>query len=249
MNETVAIDASIVTFQDIVTMSHLRSLQGESVVHDTTPAPSLSGNKDFYPFQSRPPTLDLLQDRVKNDLIGLHRDSEDKTYGSINITKREKMALKELKNNKNLIIRAADKGGAVVIMNAQKYIKINMEMLSDTSTYQPLPYDPTKEYQTILKGLLERGVYMGVYDEKVAEKLFVPYPVVPLFHSLPKFHKELFPPPMRPIVAGIGSMGERLGSWVDQLLQPLVFNLPGFLWDTRDTITKVERFEWNTESG
>lgn len=72
--------------------------------------------------------------------------------------------------------------------------------------------------------------------------------MVPLFHSLPKVHK-LFPPPMRPIVAGIVSMGERLGSWVDQLFQPLVFNLQGFLRDTRDTIAKIEGYNWTTESG
>lgn len=76
----------------------------------------------------------------------LHRNLRGELQGPSNINKKEMIALKELKNNKDLIIRAADKGGAVVILNAQLYNKLNMEILSDTTTYQPLSEDPTKEY-------------------------------------------------------------------------------------------------------
>lgn len=36
---------------------------------------------------------------------------------------------------------------------------------------------------------------------------------------------------MRPIVSGIGALGEQLGIRIDHHLQPLVFDIPGYLQD------------------
>lgn len=76
------------------------------------------------------------------------------------------------------------------------------------------------------------------FTAQSAEKLFSKQLVIPIYHALP--HKGVFPLPMRPIVAGMGSMGERLSTWVDQLLQPLVQALPVFLHDSKDAINKME---------
>lgn len=51
---------------------------------------------------------------------------------------------------------------------------------------------------------------------------------------------------MHPIVAEIGSMGERMGQWIDTLLQPLVQSLPRFLKDTGDTIAKIQDLTWSS---
>ncbi len=40
-----------------------------------------------------------------------------------NLTKEERKALKELKSNTNIVIKKADKGSAVIIMNRDDYIK------------------------------------------------------------------------------------------------------------------------------
>lgn len=49
-------------------------------------------------------------------------------------------------------------------------------------------------------------------------------------------------------MAGIGSMGEEFGKWIDQLLQPLVSSIPVFLKDTGDTISKIHHTPWYTSS-
>lgn len=46
---------------------------------------------------------------------------------------------------------------------------------------------------------------------------------------------------------GIDSLNERLGQWVDQQLQPLVVNLPGYLRDTKQLLSKLEGMEWKDE--
>ena len=55
-----------------------------------------------------------------------------------NITQEEKEALKELKQDKNIVILKADKGNSTVVMKAQEYDdKINC-LLSDSSVYTKL---------------------------------------------------------------------------------------------------------------
>lgn len=62
---------------------------------------------------------------------------------------------------------------------------------------------------------------------------------MPIFHHLPKVHKDLSPLTGRPIVAGIGSLNEHLGHWVDQQLQPLVMEMPSFLHDSKQLLVKT----------
>lgn len=71
------------------------------------------------------------------------------------------------------------------------------------------------------------------------------FPVMPIFHHLPKLHRGLTPLTGRPIAAGIGSLNERLGQWVDQQLQPLVTDLPGYLCDTKQLLSKLDKIVWD----
>lgn len=66
--------------------------------------------------------------------------------------------------------------------------------------------------------------------------MFVEHPITPIFYALPKIHKSLTNPPGRPIVAGIGSVTERISSFVDSFLKPFVWALPSFTRDSMDII-------------
>lgn len=86
---------------------------------------------------------------------------------------------------------------------------------------------------------------MSVLTQKIANDLDVDYPVIPVYHSLPKVHKDIFPPPLRPIVAGIGSLGERLRFWIDSYLHLSIS--PGFiklLVSIMDKDRWEEKFTW-----
>lgn len=73
--------------------------------------------------------------------------------------------------------------------------KLNMILLEDKDTYRKLSGDPTQKYQLNTRGILDRGMEMVVLTFKMANKLFPPHPTIPLFHSLPKIHKDPPPPP------------------------------------------------------
>ena len=49
-----------------------------------------------------------------------------------NLSKAEYRAIKELSNNTNIIIKPADKGGAVVILDKKDYLAEGYKQLSDT---------------------------------------------------------------------------------------------------------------------
>ena len=60
-----------------------------------------------------------------------------------NLTTPEQEALKTLISNRNIVIKPADKGSGVVILNTNDYIHEAFRQLSDTSFYQPLEANDT----------------------------------------------------------------------------------------------------------
>ena len=55
-----------------------------------------------------------------------------------NLTKQEWKGLRELTNDNDIIIKRADKGGAVVIFSRNHYKNMILEHLDDTKTYKKL---------------------------------------------------------------------------------------------------------------
>lgn len=49
---------------------------------------------------------------------------------------------------------------------------------------------------------------------------------------------------MHPIIAGVGSLVERVCIWLDNLLQPLVQRVPGHIKDTKELLKTLYDFEW-----
>ena len=50
----------------------------------------------------------------------------------------EMRALKELRNHPDIVVLKADKGNVTVVMNKQAYDNQILDMLNDTTTYEPL---------------------------------------------------------------------------------------------------------------
>ena len=58
-----------------------------------------------------------------------------------NLTKGERDALCNLKNDKTIVIKGADKGSAVVVWDREDYIKEAENQLGDTNIYEEVPND------------------------------------------------------------------------------------------------------------
>ncbi|CAH2324683.1 Hypothetical predicted protein, partial [Pelobates cultripes] len=141
------------------------------------------------------------------------------------LSKSERLALKELKSLDNIIIKPADKGGNIVLLNRQEYINMCMIHLDDKSCYRTLPSDLTNTFLSELNILLADAKTQQVItvDE---QKFLIPHPnpTVATFYCLPKVHKGTRPPPGRPIVSGNNSLTERL----DKILHAMDVLLQGW---------------------
>ena len=66
---------------------------------------------------------------------------------SSNLSQREKKALTMLLDDKDLVLKPADKGGGIVVQDMQKYRLEILSQLSDVKFYKPLKNDPTLSFQ------------------------------------------------------------------------------------------------------
>ena len=60
-----------------------------------------------------------------------------------NLSVEEQETLKSLQNDKEIIIKSADKGSGVVVWDKEDYLKEAASQLSDKDVYEKIDYDPT----------------------------------------------------------------------------------------------------------
>ena len=149
-----------------------------------------------------------------------------------NIDSNERQALKELLENKNIIIKPADKGSAVVIMDRIDYLKEGYRQLSDTKYYTRLEYEPTADFRKEVAGFVEDMKQNGEIDDTVQTYLMHDTYRTPQLYLLPKIHKGKNPPPGRPIISANGCPTENISQFVDFFLNPTCETLPSFVKDT-----------------
>ena len=73
-----------------------------------------------------------------------------------NLTKEERLALNSLRDDTFIIIKEADKGSDVVVLDKDDYLKEAKKQLSDKETYEELSSDPISPLISIVKGCLSR---------------------------------------------------------------------------------------------
>lgn len=101
-----------------------------------------------------------------------------------------KISIEKLRKDDSIVIKSADKGGSVVVMNAATYRDEAMRQLSGTTTYCKLRGDPTDSFTAELSSLLDRAVLMGLFTQKEKEMFIPMFPVMPIFHHLPKLQVD-----------------------------------------------------------
>ena len=62
-----------------------------------------------------------------------------------------------MKNDKNIVIKGADKGSAVVVWDKEDYIKEAEKQFGDSDAYEEVPDDPELLISTIHRLIGKRG--------------------------------------------------------------------------------------------
>ena len=175
-----------------------------------------------------PASLDAFIICNQRDLAALktHKPAHD------NLSNNERKAIAELQANKNIVIKPADKGSAVVVMNRKDYIAEGIKQLSDPRFYHKVDTNLTKTHNDIVKEFVNKLHNNGEIDDKCQEYLAYEEAKTSRFYMLPKIHKGTTPPPGRPIVSANSSPTERISEFVDFFLNPLVPSIPSYIRDT-----------------
>ncbi|XP_063616062.1 uncharacterized protein LOC134789361 [Penaeus indicus] len=135
-----------------------------------------------------------------------------------NMTKREREALKDLAQNPDLVIKKADKDGALVVLKKESYITMGEAHLSDTETYIPLenPEEALQAVKRESKILVNRFYTLDTSGKNGGNRrsflagqrdaLLEHEPIIPHWYILPKTHKKKDPEtglwPGRPVLSG-----------------------------------------------
>ena len=174
-----------------------------------------------------------------------------------NLSKEEWIALKQLKQNKNITIKVADKTKTIVVQNTSNYIKEGERQLSQIHYEQidnPSTVDILKQVKEIIKNLHKEGLidtmtnkFLNQNKSPTLGKMYL----LPKLHKLPKIMPEITKPtdltdlviPSRPIISQCGSCTENIGRLADYFLLPLVQKQYTYLQDTKDFINKIEKIK------
>ncbi|CAN7943058.1 unnamed protein product, partial [Ixodes hexagonus] len=173
---------------------------------------------------------------VRNDIFNSlsHRNTRKG-----NLSKREQQVLNNLKSREDIIIRPADKGGGIVVMNRADYIGEASRQLDNVDFYQRLPDDPTQRFVTIINRTLQdlRNENKISVDHYNYLKSRNPHPGV--FYLLIKVHKPNNPG--RPIISGIGTPTEQISEFVDHAIKHIPPLLQSYVKDTTDFLNQINR--------
>ena len=206
-------------------------------------AKSFTAPSDWEPHSSRLP-LQLLQ-LIKEDCAAVA--SLAYTPDAPNLLPEEEGALGDLISTRGIVIKPADKGSAVVIMDRADYVLEALRQLEDTEYYVPLSAPLYMETARIIREELRALLNTKAINKKQFTYLLGKSPPRPrYFYLLPKIHKAsdkwTVPhrvPPGRPIVSDCGSESYGVAEYLDYYLTPLSVRHKSYIRDTPHFLAKV----------
>lgn len=130
-----------------------------------------------------------------------------------NLNSEQLTLMQNLSSDKSIIIKPADKGGGIVVLNKVDYLFEVERQLADTSAYIKVSRDPTQVVVNVIR-MVQEGLAMDYISKELADYLIPEHPWVPIFYLLPKIHKPGFPPRGRPIIAAQESALENIKKYI-----------------------------------
>ena len=165
-----------------------------------------------------------------------------------NLTKKEKVSIKSLKNaRQTLTIKPADKNLGIVLMNTDDYLQQCTKLLMNSCTYRLAQWYPKDDIaRKLTDTLISFNSQLTKYNKKLYEYL-QPKPnqtQIPKFYGIPKIHKKYDSlPPMRPIVAHTNSLLNPTARFLDHLLQPIAQVYPDYLHNSASLSVLLQTLE------
>ena len=203
--------------------------------------PLLKKESLFTPTSGKDPFLDAFITAVNTDIIN---GIKPKTYR--NISKDQNKALNDLRNNRDIVIKEADKGSSIVVQDRELYVQECTRQLDNRAHYKKLSKDPTSTFSKAVVKALDKAYQVGLIDSEMNLALRPKNPKPGRFYTLPKVHKPFVTvPTSRPIVGGNGTVTGKISLFLDHYLKPYVPKLRSYVQDDMDFLRKIETVNEN----
>ena len=198
-------------------------------------------NADWYPDEVRNNRSPALKDFISNieKDIGLSLGKREKLFWD-NLAPSLRKALQSLARDEDIVIKPADKGGSIVIMNKGDYEQACLNLLEDTDFYEEVLTDPNPVYKESFMQAAEDLYNQNLitsFERKMLEKGVR----TPMFYGLPKIHSDYTDfPPLRPICSGYDSCSVRFSELIDTFLKAAAKKTDSYVQDSTDFINKTK---------
>ena len=151
-----------------------------------------------------------------------------------NLTEEEKI--------KNIVIKPADKGGGIVVMNRTDYDNKERALLNNKNHYALTDSNPLPKLINDIVTYTTHLFLSGRIDSYTF-KFMSPYSSCRMsyFYILPKIHKPGIPG--RPIVSRCKYPTSQISAFVDHFLQQIVVHIPSYLKDATHFLSKILNFK------
>ena len=156
-----------------------------------------------------------------------------------NLTKEERNALYNLRDDQTIIIKEADKGSAMVVWDRENYLKGRSKKLEDKDVYEEVQNDPNILINTIMRALEEIRIRCNLSRDTL-NGFLVKDPRFARFYLLRKTRKRLHNVPGRPVISNCGFFTENISSFPDHHLQPIAQKVNSFIKDTNHFLRKIK---------
>lgn len=214
---------------------------------------------NFTPSKGLNTNLDCIINLIENQVHTLFTEVTIKSYH--NLPANERKSLNLLKNNDNLHITKADKGGGFVLLDYAFYKnRMINEHLSDETTYKRIDkYYPNETVKKI-KQLCKSHENCCRFTSKEFKFLTNFDCETPFLYGLPKLHKHLetfsdvqpdehkyikVAAPhnlkFRPIISSTFAPTKNLSYFTDEILKPIVPILPSYCRDTQHFLSRLPK--------
>ena len=151
----------------------------------------------------------------------------DSRLGYSNLSREEWQAIRSLADDRSIVIKKADKGSSVVVLDRYDYIAEAEKQLKDQNVYKDVDFT-----EKILQDLAESSNKMlrslktkGKIDEKQLKYFTYEYKKtcnLGKLYLLPKIHKRMDDVSGRPVISNCGTPTEKISEFLDTQLKPII---------------------------
>ena len=154
-----------------------------------------------------------------------------------------------------IVVIRTDISGGFAIITRKDYQSEMLKILNSTigkdgseeKCYVKVDQDIIIRHYLSIKEIVNEGLNRELYNKRVADNLIQKQPQAGRLYGTLKDHKPIQLnsnlPPLRPVVSGSGSNTEMISRFIDFYLKPLVKDIPSYIRDTKDFLTKLQSFE------